>query len=54
MALALGLGNKGYLASAADADLALWPIEHPAELSNGIALHRPSHVWQAGRCIRGL
>ena len=31
-----------------------WKEEAERELSNGIALHRPSHVWQAGRCIRGL
>jgi hypothetical protein len=36
-----------------DADIALWAIEHPAELSCTVGLHRPGRVWQAGRQVRG-
>lgn len=52
-AQALGLARKGVLAAGMDADIALWPIEHPAELSCGVGLHRPGRVWQAGRQVRG-
>ena len=47
-ALALGLENKGLLAQGMDADVALWDIAHPAELTYGVNFHRPTHVWQGG------
>lgn len=50
-ALALGLGDKGLLAAGMDADLLLWAIEHPAQLSYGINLYRPARIWQAGRHV---
>lgn len=49
-ALALGLGNKGLLAAGMDADVALWDIGHPCELSYGVNMNKPSHVWQGGVC----
>ncbi len=49
-AKALGLENsKGVLKVGYDADLVLWPIEHPSELSYGINMHRPSKIWLAGQ-----
>jgi imidazolonepropionase len=50
-ALALGLTGKGLLAAGMDADLGLWDIAHPAQLSYGINLYRPTHIWQEGRCV---
>lgn len=51
-AQALGLeSQKGQLAVGLDADLALWDIEHPAELSNVINMHRPTHIWVAGKHV---
>ena len=47
-ALALGLEKKGLLAAGMDADVVLWDIGHPAELSYGVNFHRPTHVWQDG------
>ncbi len=49
-ALALGLTNKGLLAAGMDADVALWDIDHPCELSYGVNMNKPSHVWQGGVC----
>ncbi|MFT5709664.1 MAG: imidazolonepropionase [Halioglobus sp.] len=49
-ALALGLGNKGLLAAGMDADVALWDIGHPCELSYGVNMNKPTHVWQGGVC----
>lgn len=49
-ALALGLGNKGLLATGMDADVALWDIGHPCELSYGVNMNKPTHVWQGGVC----
>jgi imidazolonepropionase len=49
-ALALGLENKGLLAPGMDADVALWDIDHPCELSYGVNMNKPSHVWQGGVC----
>ena len=51
-ARALGLTHKGCLAPGADADVLLWDIDHPAELSYGVNLHRPTHIWQGGNCVR--
>jgi len=50
-ALALGLQNKGLLKAGMDADIALWDIEHPAELTYAVNMNRPSQVWQAGRLL---
>jgi imidazolonepropionase len=50
-ALALGLTGKGLLAAGFDADVALWDIEHPAELSYAVNFHRPVQVWQGGVCV---
>ncbi len=50
-ALALGLTNKGVLKGGFDADLALWEIEHPAELTYAVNMNRPSQVWQGGQCV---
>ena len=50
-ALALGLTNKGMLKGGFDADLALWDIQHPAELTYAVNMNRPSQVWQGGQCV---
>jgi imidazolonepropionase len=50
-ALALGLNKKGVLSEGMDADIALWDIDHPAELTYGVNLNRPSQVWQGGECV---
>ena len=50
-ALALGLENKGLLKAGMDADIALWDIGHPAELSYAVNINRPSHIWQAGKRV---
>ena len=49
-ALALGLGSKGLLRPGMDADVVLWAIGHPAELSYGVNFHRPEKVWRGGVC----
>jgi imidazolonepropionase len=51
-ALALGLENKGLLQAGRDADIALWDIQHPAQLVCEVNQHRPTRVWQGGRCVR--
>ena len=49
-ARALGLaGRKGVLQAGADADLAVWGVEHPAELAYWIGGLAPSRVFAAGR-----
>lgn len=51
-AQALGVEqSKGQLATGFDADLLLWQIEHPAELSYAINMHRPRQVWVGGQCV---
>jgi imidazolonepropionase len=51
-AAALGLGQcKGAIAAGMDADLVLWDIEHPAELSYGHGLVRPRQIWRGGRSV---
>ncbi len=52
-ARALGLPQKGRLCAGADADILLWEIDHPAELSYGVNFHRPGQVWQGGQYVRG-
>jgi len=51
-AQALGLQqHKGLLATGFDADLLLWQIEHPAELSYAINMHRPQQIWIGGNSV---
>jgi imidazolonepropionase len=48
-AMALGLGeSKGLLKEGFDADLTLWQIDHPAELSYAVNMTSPEKVWVAG------
>jgi imidazolonepropionase len=51
-ASALGLHErKGRLAIGLDADLVLWPIDDPAELSYGCGLVHPAAIWRGGRRV---
>ncbi len=51
-AQALGLGHcKGQLKTGWDADLVLWEIDHPAELSYGINLYTPKRIWVGGQDV---
>lgn len=50
-AKALGMQNKGTIATGKDADLCLWDIEHPIELVYGINHHRPDKVWLGGKDV---
>lgn len=52
-AAALGLADTGVLAEGCRADLCLWPVSTPAELSYGMNLLRPTTIWQAGRRVAG-
>ncbi|MBU3019260.1 imidazolonepropionase [Paraglaciecola agarilytica] len=47
-AQALGLNRKGQIVTGFDADLGLWNIQHPCELSYGINQVRPSRIWVNG------
>ncbi len=48
-AKALGLEkSKGMLREGMDADMVLWPINHPAELSYGVNMTRPAGIWVGG------
>lgn len=51
-AKALGLQTrKGQVKAGFDADLLLWDISHPAELSYGINMYTPSSIWIAGKHV---
>ena len=50
-AQALGLKDKGTLANGFDADILLWQIESPAELSYAINMHQPKQIWIAGQHV---
>lgn len=52
-ARALGLSDRGTLTAGSRADLALWTIDHPAELAYAIGVHRPVLVMQGGRITKG-
>lgn len=48
-ASALGLGDtKGQIKEGFDADLVIWDIDHPCELSYGVNLSRPVQVFHLG------
>lgn len=48
-AQALGLqSDKGQIKKGMDADLVLWDIDHPAQLSYGVNLVKPQQVWFGG------
>jgi len=54
-ARALGMSHrKGRLAAGYDADLAVWRISSPAELSYWIGAGGPSRVWAMGKELRGI
>ncbi len=48
-AAALGLADRGRIAPGLRADLALWPLRHPAELSYWLGGVRPLRLWSNGR-----
>lgn len=48
-ARALGLDDRGVLANGMRADLALWPLRHPAELCYWLGGLRPSVLWSGGQ-----
>lgn len=51
-ARALGLQQrKGRLSAGLDADLVLWPIDDPAELSYGFGLVKPAAIWRGGQRV---
>jgi imidazolonepropionase len=47
--IALGLTDRGRITAGLRADLALWPVQHPAELSYWLGSVRPTALWSAGR-----
>ena len=50
-AKALGIDSKGSVEVTMDADLALWDINHPAELAYGVNFYRPEAIWKSGRLV---
>jgi imidazolonepropionase len=48
-ATALGLDDRGRIAVGLRADLALWPLRHPAEFGYWLGAVRPSALWAGGR-----
>ncbi|MGL6289055.1 MAG: amidohydrolase family protein, partial [Silanimonas sp.] len=53
-AAALGLADRGRIAPGLRADLALWPLRHPAELSYWLGDVRPLRLWADGRALAGI
>jgi imidazolonepropionase len=53
-ARALGLADRGMLAVGLRADIALWDIDEPAELSYRIGADACAGVMRAGRIVRGF
>ncbi|MGL6290052.1 MAG: imidazolonepropionase [Silanimonas sp.] len=53
-AAALGLADRGRIAPGLRADLALWPLRHPAELSYWLGDVRPLRLWAEGRALAGI
>ncbi len=51
-ARALGLSDRGVLAQGLRADLALWPLRDPAELSYWMGDVRPSALWSGARRLK--
>jgi imidazolonepropionase len=43
--------RKGQLKARWDADLALWDINHPAQLSYGINMNTPAKLWVGGQLV---
>ena len=52
-AKALGLNDRGMLEQGMRADLALWNIEHPAQLSYEFGLNPLDKLWVAGKMVKG-
>ncbi|GAB3734911.1 imidazolonepropionase [Silanimonas algicola] len=50
-AAALGLLDRGRVAPGLRADLALWPVGHPAELSYWMGAVRPVARWSGGQSV---
>ena len=50
-ARALGLDDRGVIRAGLRADLALWPLKHPAELAYWMGDVRPDALWSAGRSV---
>ncbi len=52
-AAALGLHeSKGLIRAGMDADLALWQIDHPAELSYAMNMSKPVNSWVGGEIVQ--
>lgn len=50
-AVALGLSDRGRVVPGLRADLALWPLRHPAELSYWLGSVQPTALWSEGRTL---
>ncbi|MBS3895690.1 imidazolonepropionase [Silanimonas sp.] len=50
-AKALSLADRGRIAPGLRADLALWPLRHPAELCYWLGAVRPSALWAEGHAL---
>ena len=51
-AKALGLADRGQLRPGLRADLALWDLQHPAELSYWMGAAPVHQLWVGGRRLR--
>jgi len=51
-AQALGLSDRGVLKVGAKADIAMWQIQHPAELSYQFGVNDLLNLWISGRLIQ--